>query len=559
MSQEPEAEAAAGSQPEAGPAADPGDRPLRRIHPHFLVLSACTGLLFGLGAPPGGWWWLYWFAFAPLLIVARHPLTRSPRQAAIYGFVGGLGIGTVGFSWIGTMLVKFVGVPVFVGHIGLVLFSLWLAVPYAIWSVLLHVGPRRGPLAYVWAPVTWVPVMIFWPVLFPYTPVLGLAEMPELLQLAEFGGAPLLEMMMMATTLLVVGASRQPFSWERGLFAALAATIPIMAFTHGSERMLQLEERAKDAPRWRVGIVQPNVPVGDVDIDENFRRLREPSRRAEALGAEVVVWPEAGTYPYRLPRPLPDEDRLGRAGVLVGIEGPVLFGVGTRNRDIPYGFNTFAYMSREGRIEGSYDKVRLVFIGESIPLVDPAWARKQIPWISQLTPGEAPAVFEVAREEGPPVRVGPLICLEDIIADYAREVAAQEGGVDIFVNSTIDAWYGFSAEPWEHLALAQIRAVEHRVPIVRSVSTGVSAAIDHLGRLQAHIPARPVGLDNLDEWPPEQLVVDIALPTNTAESPTIYARGGHALPWLCIAVALVIAGVRRDEIAARLRGAGHDA
>ncbi len=556
MSPEPAAET--GPEPAASAAtADVEGRP-RRIQPQFVALAACTGLLFGFGAPPGGWWWLYWFAFAPLLIVARHPLTRTPTQAALYGGVAGLGIGLVGFPWIGTMLVKFVGVPVFVGQIGLVLFSIWLAVPYAIWAVLLHVGPRRGVLAYVWAPVTWVPVAFYWPVLFKYTPVLGLAEVPEMLQLAEFGGAPLLELVMMSTALLVVGAARQPFQWQRGAFAALAATIPIMTFTHGAERMLQLEERAKDAPRWRVGIVQPNVPVGDVPLAENFRRLREPSKRAEAQGAEVVVWPEAGTYPYRLPRPVPDEHQLGRAGVLIGIDGPVLFGVGTRNRDIPYGFNTFAHMSRDGRIEGTYDKVRLVFLGESIPLVDPAWAREQIPWISQLTAGEAPAVFVVEREDAPPVRVGPLICLEDIIADYAREVAAQEGGVEVFVNSTIDAWYGYSAEPWEHLALAQIRSVEHRVPMVRSVSTGVSAAIDHLGRLQAHIPARPVGLDNLDEWPAEELVVDLALPTNTAENPTIYARGGHALPWVCAIVAVAVAATRRDEIIARVRVADRE-
>jgi len=401
-------------------------------------------------------------------------------------------------------------------------------------------------------------VMLYWPVLFPYTPVLGLAETPELLQLAEYGGAPLLEIMMMVTTLLVIGASRQPFSWARGASAALAATIPVMAFTHGTERMLQLEARAEDAPRWRVGIVQPNVPVGNVEIEENFRRLRAPSARAEALGAEVVVWPEAGTYPYRLPRPVPDEDRLGQAGVLVGIHGPVLFGVGTRDRDGKYGFNTFAYMNREGRIAGSYDKVRPVPIGERIPIVDPIWARKQIPWISHLNPGEAPVVFEVEREGAPPVRVGPVICFEDILADYTREVAAQEGGIEVFVNSTIDAWYGYSAEPWEHLALAQIRAVEHRVPIVRSVSTGVSAAIDHLGRVQAHIPSRPVALDTLDEWPPEQIVVDLALPTNTADEPTPYARGGYTLPWLCIGAALAIGVVRRDEIAARWRGTGRD-
>jgi len=531
---------------------EPAEQP-RRVQPHFIAFAACTGLLFGFGAPPGGWWWLYWLAFAPLLVVARHPLTQTPWQAALYGLVGGLGIGLVGFTWIGTMLVKFVGVPTIVGHLGLLFFSIWLAVPFSLWAVLLHIGPKRGLLAYVWAPMTWVPLLLYWPVLFPYTPVLGLAEVPELLQLAEFGGSPLLEIMVMSTSLLVIGAARQPFSWARGLSTALAATIPVMAFTHGVERMAQLETRAADAPRWRVGIVQPNVPVGRIDIDENFRRLREPSARVEALGAEVVVWPEAGTYPYRLPRPVPSDDELGRAGVRVGFEGPVLFGVGTRDRDARFGFNTFAYMTRDGAIAGSYDKVRLVPIGERIPFVDPDWARRQIPWISHLQGGAGPVVFEVARAEGDPVRVGPLICLEDILTGYALEVARQEGGVEVFVNSTIDAWYGYSAEPWEHLALAQIRAVEHRVPIVRSVSTGVSGVIDHLGRLQAHVPSRPVSQENLHEWPPEQLVVDVTLARNTAEAPTWFARGGYMLPWLCIVVGLGIGLARRQDIAAGLR------
>jgi len=38
---------------------------------------------------------------------------------------------------------------------------------------------------------------------------------------------------------------------------------------------------------------------------------KEIAERYLQLGAEVVVWPEAGTYPYRLPRPLPDDDQLG--------------------------------------------------------------------------------------------------------------------------------------------------------------------------------------------------------------------------------------------------------
>lgn len=529
-----------------------GDQP-RRFRPQLLLLAACTGVFFGLGSPPGGWWWLYWFAFAPLLVVARSEHVRTPWQAATYGLVGGLGIGLVGFAWIGEMLVKFVGVPESVGFVGLFFFSVWLAIPYAIWAVLLHVGPKRGWLAGVWPVVTFVPLHAAWPVLFPYTPVLGFAEVPELIQLAEIGGSPLLETMVMVTSLLLIEAARQPLSLVRGTCAAMAAALPVLLFSFGAQRMAELEVRAADAPVWRMGIVQPNVPIGDVPIDENFRRLRAPSARAQRLGAEVIVWPEAGTYPYRLPRPIPDDHELGSAGVQREFVGEVLFGVGTRGRGDDLSYNSLAYMDRSGRIRGHYDKVRLVPIGERIPLVDPDWARSMIPWISHLNAGEAPVVFSVDRVAGEPVRVGPLICLEDILSDYAREVAAQQGGIEIFVNSTIDAWYGFSAEPWEHLALAQIRSVEHRVPLVRSVSTGVSAVIDHLGRLQAHIPSRPVGLDNLDEWPPEQLVEDVVLPRNTADWPTPFARAGFAYPWVCAGAALAIFVARRREIAAAWR------
>ena len=377
----------------------PGD-PLRGLRPQLLALAACTGLFFGLGAPPGGWWWLYWLAFAPLLVVARNEHTRKPWQAAVYGLVGGLGIGLIGFAWIGEMLVKFVGVPEAVGAVGLFFFSLWLALPYAIWAVLLHLGPRRGALSFVWAIATFVPLHAVWPVLFPYTPVLGFAEVPELVQLAEIGGSPLLETMAMSTSLLLIEAQRQPISWGRGAAAALAAALPVVLFSGGAHRMADLEREAAGASRWRVGVIQPNVPVGDMSVEENFRRLRLPSGRAHRLGAEVIVWPEAGTYPYLLPRPIPDDDELGDVGVRRGFAGPVLFGVGTRGRNEPLSYNTFAHMDREGRIRGAYDKVRLVPIGERIPLVDPDWARSIVPWISHLAAGEGPMVFEVERSEG---------------------------------------------------------------------------------------------------------------------------------------------------------------
>jgi apolipoprotein N-acyltransferase len=132
-------------------------------------------------------------------------------------------------------------------------------------------------------------------------------------------------------------------------------------------------------------------------------------------------------------------------------------------------------------------------------------------------------------------------------------VAAQPGGVDLFVNVTIDAWYGDSAEPWEHLALAQFRSVEHRVPMVRSVSTGVSSVIDHTGRLVASIPLRPVSTETLDRYPPEYLLERVALPRNTERHPTPFARFGWLFPHACqlIVLGMAIAIVRARRAGTR--------
>ncbi len=54
------------------------------------------------------------------------------------------------------------------------------------------------------------------------------------------------------------------------------------------------------------------------------------------------------------------------------------------------------------------------------------------------------------------------------------------------MNITNDAWFGDTAEPWEHLALAQLRAVEHRRYLVRGTNSGVSAVVDPVGRVTAH-------------------------------------------------------------------------
>ena len=129
-----------------------------------------------------------------------------------------------------------------------------------------------------------------------------------------------------------------------------------------------------------------------------------------------------------------------------------------------------------------------------------------------------------------------LICYEDILPWFVNH-AVSEGRPELLVNVTIDTWFGRTIEPWEHLALAELRAVEHRRFLVRATNSGVSAIVDPGGRVTA-----------LGKMFAEDSIVG---PVRLSAPTTVYERIGDAPFYLG---ALVIAAMamfprRRREVA----------
>lgn len=96
------------------------------------------------------------------------------------------------------------------------------------------------------------------------------------------------------------------------------------------------------------------------------------------------------------------------------------------------------------------------------------------------------------------------ICYEETFADLVREGRLM--GAQLFVNLTNDSWYPYSRLPQQHFDLGRLRAVENGVPVVRACNTGVTAAIDGVGRLLTDIG----GKQTLAEGVMGALTVDVA-------------------------------------------------
>jgi len=105
-------------------------------------------------------------------------------------------------------------------------------------------------------------------------------------------------------------------------------------------------------------------------------------------------------------------------------------------------------------------------------------------------------------------------------------------GAEVIVNITNDMWFGETKASKQHLVIALFRAIENRVPIVRSTNSGISAFINSVGE----ITSRETGLYVADT------LVDTIYPPKIK---TIYTQYGDLFGYLLIVIFLLLLLFRR--------------
>ena len=484
----------------------------------ILALAACGGVLYFLGYAGFGVWPCLLVFLVPFWIALERAASTAAavRAALIFGLVAYAG----GFGWLWRLVDVFLEGNRVVGTIAWAAYGGWFAAGFVVYALAFRRIRARGWPGVVAGVAPLVAIEWLQPHLFPVDAGSGLTQAPVwTMQAADLGGPLLLTALVAAANVVAF----ETWSWWRGLrrrpvavwATALGAILVLSGWSRHQDAAIATA--IAQAPALRVGIVQANLGVLEKREQSLITHERHLAQTRELLAegdVDLVVWPETA-YVRGLRGPLPISGRPIRQELTV----PLLFGGASVREEGGrlHTANAAFLVGADGTIRDAYEKNLLIPLAEYVPLASHVAALGRLfPHVQDFG----------ASTEMPALRLGPWriatpICYEVARHDFVRRMV-RATHPHLLVTIANDAWFGDSQEPWIHLALARLRAVEHRRFLVRATNSGVSAIVDPTGRIVAR-----TGLFTREN------LRGVVYPL---DGETLYDRFGDWPGWLAVAI-----------------------
>ena len=452
-------------------------RALPLIH---LTLLFAAGALLAISSelPLSGYIHILLLAFMWRVCAkgAEQTLVRLFNQGLIFG----LGYFTIALWWIYISLHDVGGMSPVLSSFAVfalaVLMALYFGLAFGC-GLLIQNSFWRGLVL----PAAWVMAEYLRGQLFTGFPWMGLAESQvhgPFIHIAPYLGG-------LACTFLVIWAS-----WQLSLLK-IQNTLVVVAAIAIVQILGMWQFTSPNGAALSVRLIQGNfeqsLKFNPKEILQQIDFYRDAIIRSPA---DLIIVPETA-FPWPEPD-LPDQSLKMIQGFVDQSGSQVLLGLIGK---IPKDGNTFQYSNRvtgftKDQVPYHYDKHHLVPFGEFIPpgfqwFVDAF----KVP-MSNFARGaitQSPFPISSQHHDIHKAQYAAIsICYEDIFGnEIASRLRQSQNPVSLLINVTNLAWFGQSQAPMQQLRLSQLRSVETGLPSLRATNTGITAIIDHRGKVQA--------------------------------------------------------------------------
>lgn len=451
---------------------------LRRVH----ILSAISsGILTAMAFPKFNLSFLCWISLIPLFFALYK---KTAKQAFILGLLGGIAFNAILIYWIPAVPAHFGNLSMGISLLIYAVFVLYLALFWAFFSWCFSTIQKTfTSLVFLLAPFIWIAfeyILAHFLTGFPWG-LLGYSQSSNLwfLQLASLSGIYGLSFM------IVLFQSSFVYSMIHKRRAPFFLGLILVVLIHFAGWMV-MKNNPSPEKSFQASVIQGNVSsdirwdkISDDRKRDIFNLHLRLSAQAHEQGSDLIIWPEFSVpLCFNCSHDLYPEfkEELIRFSRESG--ATLLFGTTemSRPQQLPLYHNTALCLHPDLSMS-QYHKRHLVPFGEYTPY------KKIFFFVESMTQaiGEFSPGNEFVQHEFKGNRFGTPICYEIIFPDLVRTFVQR--GADFLVTITNDGWYGTSSAPFQHFAIAVVRAVENRRYLLRSATTGVSGIIDPFGRV----------------------------------------------------------------------------
>ena len=412
-----------------------------------------------------------------LLLLFNQWSRDTPRQSLRRGFLFGLGFFGVGITWVFNSIHVFGHVPV----MGALAVTLGLVITLSLYPALLGYGLGRflgkpsWPVLVIAFPAGWVFSEWLRSWLFTGFPWLNIANSQIDSPLA--GYIPVLGvygtgwLLVLLPALLLAVLKNQ----QRWVSVALLITVLVTGWL--------LDRVQWSTPRGeaiQVSLVQGNISQEDKWAPEHmlstFSHYSDLTFTQQV--SDLIIWPETAIPAFH--------DQVNDSFIayleteLAKTGASLLTGIPVLDRQRWEYYNAVITLGGE---QAFYYKQHLVPYGEYLPmrwLIGNALDALAVPNADFSSGTDSQPLLLAA---GYPVAAS--ICYEVVFGEQIIKALPEAA---MLVNVSNDAWFGDSLAPHQHLEMARMRAKETGRPMLRATNTGISAIIDHGGRITQQSP-----------------------------------------------------------------------